>query len=61
MPITPAIIEAANLFRARLLAGERRAAGAMARYYGTAWQRLQTDIAALSAEVDALKAQLQAQ
>jgi len=56
MPITPAIIEAANLFRARLLARERRAAGAMVRYYGTAWQRLQSDITALSAEVQAVRA-----
>jgi SPP1 gp7 family putative phage head morphogenesis protein len=55
MPITPAIIEAANTFRARLLARERRAAGAMARYYGTTWQQLQGDITALSREVDALR------
>ena len=55
MPITPAIIEAANLFRARLLARERRAATSLVRYYGTAWQRLQTDIAALSTEVEAMR------
>ena len=53
MPITPAIIEAANAFRARILARERRAASAMVRYYGTAWQRLQGDIRTLSAEVEA--------
>ena len=51
MPITPAIIEAANLFRARLLARERRAAGAMVQHYRAGWQRLQTDITALSAAV----------
>jgi len=55
MPITPRIIEAADTFRAHLLARERRAAGAMVRYYGTAWRRLRGDITALSAEVDAMR------
>jgi len=55
MPITPAIIEAANLFRARLLARERRAATSLVRYYGVTWQRLQTDITALSTEVEVMR------
>jgi len=55
MPITPTIIEAANLFRARLLARERRAATSLVRYYGISWQRLQGDITALSTEVETMR------
>ena len=43
MPVTPQMLEMANLFRAQLLARERRAATAMVRYYGTTWQRIQTE------------------
>ena len=55
MPITPRIIEAADLFRSRLLARERRAASALVRYYGTAWARLQAEILALSQEVQRMR------
>jgi hypothetical protein len=55
MPITPRIIEAVEQFRARILARERRAASAMVRYYGTAWQRLQADIRELSREVQEMR------
>ena len=55
MPITPAVIEAANAFRARLLARERAASTAMVRYYGASWTRIRADIDALSAEVQAMR------
>ncbi len=56
MPITPGVLEASNLFRAQLLAQERRAASAMVRYYGHIWTQLQPQIATLQAEVTALQA-----
>lgn len=48
---TPAIIEAANRFRAQVLARERQAATALVYYYGQAYRRLQTDINNLQATV----------
>ena len=56
MPITPRVVELANLFRARLLQQERLAAGAMARYYGTIWSELQGEMDALSREIRRLQA-----
>jgi len=56
MPITPAVIEAANAFRARLLARERQSATALVRYYGASWTQIHGDITALSAEVQAMRA-----
>ena len=55
MPITPAVIEAANAFRARLLARERQSATALVRYYGASWTRIHADIEALSGEVQAMQ------
>jgi len=51
---TPLVIELAQRFRAQLLARERRAAGAIVRFYGVTWQRLQPQIQALSAEAAAM-------
>jgi len=51
-----AVYEAAAAFRQRLLARERLAANAMLRFYGESWARIHTDVVALTAEVDALRA-----
>ncbi len=53
---TPLVIELAQRFRAQLLARERRAANAMVRFYGVAWQQLQPQIVALNAQVTAMTA-----
>ena len=53
---TPLVIELAQRFRAQLLARERRAANAMVRFYGVAWQQLQPQIQVLSAEALAMTA-----
>ena len=56
MAITPLVIELADQYRAALLARERQAASAMVRYYGLIWQDLQTQINALDAEIQSLRA-----
>lgn len=48
---TPQVIEAAQRFRAALLARERRAATALVRYYGAGYARLQSDIRTLQTEI----------
>jgi len=53
---TPQILEAAQQFRAQLLARERRAASALVRYYGDTWGRLQPEIRRLRAEVEEMRA-----
>jgi len=55
MPVTPQMLEMANLFRAQLLARERRAATALVRYYGTTWQRIQTEAMRLEADARATR------
>ena len=52
MPITPDVLRLNEQFRAMLLANERQAAGAMVRFYGVGWQKLQADIQRLSAEME---------
>jgi SPP1 gp7 family putative phage head morphogenesis protein len=52
-----AVYEAATLFRAALLARERRAATALVQFYGSTWQRLFSDIVGLMTEIDALRAE----
>jgi len=54
MPLTPEVLRLNEQFRAMLLANERRAADAMVRYYGTGWQKLQTDINKLAEQVNAI-------
>jgi len=55
MPITPDVLRLNEQFRAMLLANERQAAGAMVRYYGVGWQKLQADIGKLSGEITKLQ------
>ena len=56
MPITPRVIELADLFRAQLLRQEGQAAAVMIRYYGLIWQDLQSNIDALNTEIEQLRA-----
>lgn len=55
MPITSAVIEAANRFRQAILARERQAATRLVSYYGETWRGLQQDIDKLEAQIEQMR------